>query len=333
VDRGLKRFLVSGEGASMVFTEGVRFLMVAAAVGAGGCARYSTTHPSWQPRFGPVLASEVIVGHASVGKRAWLATGNDALVRIDLDSGRFSRMEIHPLETGEHVWGLARTDAGELWTLLGRTTLARVGQNNGRVERRVRLHEPHLGVFGAGRELVFQVMNLHPPVRPLEAGATGGEMRHVWSEMRTRSLPFAPGAVAALNLVSCGTTSGSAVPCWFPDRPALTLTDRTGASREIALEGLPLVPPGKLLVSENPQGAVRDAVVTQGNEVWVLGSGEPSEKRSPARPGGWVLARYDFDGRLFRRVHLPQPGRVILGASADACLLLAWDGTVVEVRP
>jgi hypothetical protein len=305
--------------------------IVLAAVLAG-CARHGSPALSWEVKFGPVLGNELIVGHAIAGRTAWLTTGGDALVQIDFDAARYTRAALQPLHENEHVWGLARTNAGEMWTLIGRTTLAQV-EDDGAIVRRIALDEPHVGVFGGGRELLFQIMNFHPPSAALEAGPPGGATRHAWSGMRTRDLPFARGAVAALNLVSCGATAGAVIPCWFPDQPSLTLTDRSGASRVIVLDGLPVVAPEVLLASDNPRRPIRDVLVTETNAVWVLGSGEPPASDDVSeRPGGWLLARYDLDGRLFRRVQLPEPARLLLAVRDDTCLVLAWDGRVVEVR-
>jgi hypothetical protein len=310
----------------------IRSIVLAAALAGSGCARHGSPALSWEVKFGPVLGDELIVGHVIAGRTAWLATGGNALVQIDFDAARFTRVALRPLHENEHVWGLARTNAGEMWTLIGRTTLAQV-TDDGEIVRRIALDEPHVGLFGGGKELLFQVMNLHPPVAALESGPPGGAARHAWGGLRTRDLPFTRGAVAALNLVSCGTTAGAVIPCWFPDQPALTLTDRSGASHVVPLDGLPVVAPEVLLASDNPRRPVRDALVTAGNALWVLGSGEPPDGDPSTKPGGWVLARYDLDGRVFRRVQLPEPARVLLGARDDTCFLLAWDGRVVEVRP
>ena len=316
----------------MTLIDSIRSIVLAAALAGCGCARHGSPALSWEVKFGPVLGNEVVVGHVIAGRTAWLATGDDALVQIDFDAARYTRAALHPLHANEHVWGLARTNTGEMWTLIGRTTLGQI-KDDGEIVRRIALDEPHVGLFGGGRELLFQVMNFHPPSAALEAGHPGGAARHAWGGMRTRDLPFSRGAVAALNLVSCGATAGAVTPCWFPDQPALTLTDRSGASRVVSLDGLPVVAPEVLLASDNPRRPVRDALVTAENAVWVLGSGEPPGGDQSTRPGGWLLAKYDLDGRLFRRVQLPEPARVLLGGRDDTCWLLSWDGRVVEVRP
>lgn len=307
-------------------------VVVLLAAVASSCARAEPGTPSWEVRFGPVIGSEVIVGRVVSGRTAWIATASGALVRVDLDAGRHSRSAVHPLAEGERMWGLARTARDEMWSLLGRGTLARFTED-GTIQRRIALQEPHVGVFGSGKELLYQVMNFEPPVDALFAGPPGGARRRAWSGMRTRPLPLGRGSVAALNLVSCGATNGRWIPCWFPDQAAVTLADSSGASREIVLEGLPLIAPEILLASDNPRRPIRDAFVSASEDVWVIGSGEPPSSEAPERPGGWLLAKYDGTGRLFRRVQLPEPARLLLGVSGDRCLLLSWDGRIVEVRP
>lgn len=297
-----------------------------------GCSGSTGGSPLWDVRFGPVIGNELIVGRVVSGRTAWIATDADALVRVDLDSRRHTRRPLHPLADGEHIWGLASSGPDEMWTLLGRGALARFAED-GTIQRRISLTEPHVGLFGSGRDLVYQTMNFDPPADALTMGPPGGARRRPWSGMRTRALPLTRGAVAALNLVSCGASAGRTTPCWFPDQAAVTLADASGASRDMPLEGLPIVAPEVLLASDNPRRPVRDAFVSTTEDVWVISSGEPPEGGQAARPGGWLLARYDAGGRLFRRVQLPEPARLILGVTGDRCLLLSWDGHVVEVRP
>jgi hypothetical protein len=296
-----------------------------------GCVRPTGAATSWSVRFGPVIGSEEIVGRVVAGSSAWIATGGGALVHIDLQRGQSRRYDVHPLADGEHIRGLASTDRAGMWTLIGHRALARITRE-GLITRRIALAEPHAGIFTAGRELVFQVMSAQPPADALAAGPPGGLRRHKWSHMRTRALRIGGDSAASLNLVSCGATAGASVPCWFPDEAALTLTDASGLSREIVLDGLPTAAAEALFTSDNPRRPVRDAFVSATNAVWVIGSGASTGRDDPNRPGGWLLARYDSEGRLFRRVQLPEPARMLLAVSEDKCLLLTWDGRVVEVR-
>lgn len=305
-------------------------LIAIASVLASTCGGQSAVPRSWHVRFGPVMGNELIVGRVLSESHAWILTGGHAVVHIDVQAARHTRRVVTPLGDHEHLWGLGSTGDGTFWTLVGRSALGQLSAD-GRVQRRIDLAEPHVGLFGNGTELVYQVMNFQPPADALTAGPPGEAARRIWSRMRTRTLPLARTAVAALNLVSCGATASGTIPCWFPDRPAVTLTDPSGGSREITLEGLPVVQPEMLLASDNPRRPVRDAFVSRDNHLWVLGSGVAPTVEQTARPGAWVLARYDSDGRLERRLELPEPARLLLGASADWCVLLSWNGHVVEV--
>ena len=309
----------------------LRLLATGAAVAAlSGCVRPTGVATSWSVRFGPVIGSEEIVGRVVAGSNAWIATGGDALVHIDLQRGRSRRYDVHPLADDEHIHGLASDRTG-MWTLIGHRALARVTRE-GLITRRIALTEPHAGIFTAGRELVFQVTSAQPPADALAAGPPGGLRRHKWSHMRTRALRIGGDRAASLNLVSCGATAGASVPCWFPDQAAVTLTDASGLSREIVLDGLSTAAAGALFTSDDPPRPVRDAFVSAANAVWVIGAGEAPGRDDLNRPGGWLLARYDSEGRLFRRVQLPEPARLLLAVTEDRCLLLTWDGRVVEVR-
>lgn len=299
-----------------------------------GCSKPPRSTNAWSLKFGPVVSNELVVGRVIAGPLARIMTGADALVTVDLDRGTFSRSVVHPLAVDEHPWGLA-AEGDRLWTLLSRTVLAQI-QPDGLVVQRITLAEPHVGVFGTGAGLVYQLMNFQPPADALFTGPPGEAGRRVWGHMRTRALTLARTAVAALNLVSCGPTANGTVPCWFPDEPAVTLTSPAGASRQLALDGLPTVSPEVLLASDNPQRPVRDSFVAANGDLWVLGSGHGAEPSDLERRGGWLLAQDHQNGRLVRRTRLREPARLILAVGTgggQACLLLAWDGHIVEVQP
>ncbi|OFW05989.1 MAG: hypothetical protein A3H96_00180 [Acidobacteria bacterium RIFCSPLOWO2_02_FULL_67_36] len=305
---------------------------IAALLSIDGCARQTTPPARWRVRFGPIVGPTVIVGHVNTRSEAWLMTGADSLVHVNLEDGRSTTTKLEPLALGEHPWGLALLADGTLWTLLGRSVLGQVSPQ-GRVLRRIPLTRVHVGLFGGGRQLLYQVINFDPPVEALLAGPPGEAERRPWSGMRTRAFPLARAAVAALNFVSCGQATEGTIPCWFPDQAAVTLTDRSGASRELRLEGLPTVAPEVLLTSENPRRPVRDALLSQGGFLWVLGSGTPPRTEPTERPGGWLLNRYDSRGVMLHRMQLPEPARLLLSATDDGCLMLSTTGYVIEVHP
>lgn len=311
----------------------LRWMASAAAMAATiACTLSQARSEPWTVRFGPVLGDATIVGRVVSGRTAWVMTAEDALVRIELDGRQHARAQIHPLAPGEHVWGLAAADAFGFWTLLGDSTLAQV-RADGRVLHRIPLGEPHSGVFSGRGELLYQVMNFTPPVAALLAGPPGDAARRPWGGMRTRDLPLPRAQATALNLVSCGSTATATVPCWFPDRNVLTLTDSSGQSKEVTLDGFDTVTPHSLLTAGRPRRPIVDAIVSPAGELWVLGSGQPPAGKQDDRRGGMVLARYTLGGRPLQRTRLPEPARLLLGVTSDSALLLAWNGLIVEARP
>ena len=297
--------------------------------GTAACSR-STAQGSrtWSVLFGPIAANELIVGRTALGRQIWIATDSNALIHVEIDSRQFTRSTVTGLLPGERIWGLAQA-AGSLWTLAGRHTLARVDQGGAVLERR-ELSAPHMGLYSNGRQLIYQVANVQPPADAFMAGPPGDSGRTVWGNITTRAMPLVRGAVAALNLVSCGPPGGLEVPCWFPDSSSVALTDRSGRSVQLAIENVPAVAPEVLLASQNPQRPIRDAVVTTRGGLWVLASAEgPADER----PGGRQLIQFDSERRETGRLALPEPARLILRAADRSAVLLAWDGRVVEVRP
>src|SRR4051812_47221116 len=99
--------------------------LVLAAASAPGCSR-QTTASLWSVRSGPIIGNELIVGRVLAEGAVWIATGTDGLVRVDVERGTFTQSHIRTLMPGEHVWGLASTAPGELWTLIGRNVLGQI---------------------------------------------------------------------------------------------------------------------------------------------------------------------------------------------------------------
>lgn len=296
------------------------------------CTEPQASSQLWTMRFGPVIGDEPIVGRLVFGRTAWVMTANSGLVRIELDARQHTRVKVSPLASGETVWGLAAADPYGFWTLIGRSTLAQVS-GDGQVHQRIRLGEPHSGVYSGRGELLYQVMNLSPPAPALLAGPPGDAARRPWGAMTTRDLPLPRMQAAVANLVSCGPSATGTVPCWFPDRNVVTLTDPSGASTHIALDGVAAIDPQTLVTAARPRPPIRDAFVSPAGDLWVIVSGEPGAGGNDDRRGGWVLARYSLDGRVVQRAQLPEPARMVLGVTSESAIVLAWNGMIVEVRP
>ena len=150
--------------------------------------------------------------------------------------------------------------------------------------------------------------------------------------MTTRDLPLPRAQAVLMNMVGCGPPGPGGIACWFPDLPVVTITTLAGESREVTLEGMQPVDPQALLASDRPRRPILDAYVSGDDVMWVLGSGVPQDETFADARGGYLLARYALDGRLLEQIQLPEPARLLLGVTDSSCLLLSWNGYVVEVR-
>jgi hypothetical protein len=294
------------------------------------CERHPVPSGGWTVRFGPVVEQDVIVGRVAVGRRILLATNRRELIRVDADGHRSVRHSIGPLEATEQIWGLAAGPSIGLWTLVGYHTLAQIG-TDGRIQRRIRLEAPHSNVMTGFNTMLYQLVNFESGVEAIYEGPPGESARRPWGAMRTRDLPVPRVQAAILNTVSCAPAGPAGIPCWFVDRPVVTLTVESGESREITLEGLAAIAPADLFGAAPPRRPIFDVQQSSAGDLWVLAAGEPSTKDLEAERGGWLLARYTAEGKLIARVQLPEPARLLLAVTDASCLLLSWNGYVVEV--
>jgi len=298
----------------------------------GGCQASPLAQPSAVADvtkvFGPVIGQEVIRGREQTAGEVLLLTGS-AIVRVDLEGRRAVTTPI-ALERGEACWGLAALADGSVWTLQGRSAVIRV-EADGSVSRVIPLEEPHAGLFASGDRLIFQKAVGSATEPALFAGVPGSTARAAWSEMTMRSVPgIARAQASALSLVACGQSATPERPCWFPDEAAVSLIAADGATRRIALSGLPSIAPEVLLTAENPRRPVRDAYVDAQSRIWVLSSGD-APPRAMEIPGGWLLARYRADGTPDGQVRLAQPVRLLLRVEPRRLIVLAGSGDVSEV--
>lgn len=279
--------------------------------------------------FGPVISAEVIAGRTQSGDETLLLAGGLDIVRIDVAARRSARTSLG-LGPGESCWGLARLSNGQVWTLKGRHAVVRL-DDAGRIVEEVALSAPHFGLFAAGDRLVYQEAVFTPPGPALVIDSTGGQRRPPWSGITTRTFErLARASVAALNMVSCGTTRTNQRACWFPDEAAVFLVDSEGGTKRVDLAGLDVVPPETLLTSDNPARPVRDAYVDAVGDIWVLSTGTTPAGANDT-PGGWILARYGADGAAKGQSRLAEAARVILRVDAGRITLLLSSGYVGEV--
>ncbi len=283
------------------------------------------------PLFGPVISHQVIGGHADDrGDRVWLLANGTEVVRVDLKEGVATRTPI--ATTAGSCWGLARLRDGSLWTLKGRSTLARIAPDGG-LAREISLPESHFGLYASDDRLVYQPARFVAAGPLLFSGAPGDLHPEPWSAILPRAFPtLARASATALNMVACGSTRTGEQPCWFPDDTSVALVRADGRTRRLALDGLTRVAPEVLLTSDNPARPLRDVFVDEGGSLWVLSSGTAPPNRAE-ETGGWLLAHYTGAGTLVRIRRLADPVRLILRAEPGRLIVLTGAGMVGEVAP
>jgi hypothetical protein len=309
-----------------------RALAVAGLAGslAAACDGRRMPAAEWTVRFGPVVGQEAIVGRVAVGRRTLLATSGPELIRVDVDGHRSVRHPIGPLDAGEQIWGLAAGPAIGVWTLVGYHTLAQLGAD-GRIERRLPLEAAHANVLSGHGNLLYQLVSFEPGVEAVYSGPPGEAARRPWGTILTRDLPLPRAQAALVNMISCGPAGPAGIPCWSVDRPVVTLTTEAGASTDVVLDGLAGIAPAALFGAAPPRRPIFDVRQSSGGDLWVLAAGEPSTSTLAGERGGWLLARYTTEGKPLARIQLPEPARLLLGVTDASCILLAWNGHVVEV--
>ena len=281
--------------------------------------------------FGPAVGRDTITGRADDAGGVLLMVGGTSLVRIDLTTRQRSEVSLQT-KSGEPFWGLARLADATLWTLNGQNTLTQIAAD-GKTIREVGASNAYLGIFSGGDRLVMQRVSL-PVWTPAMITVIPDEGNgRPWGGMTVRGFErLASGAAAAMNLVSCGTTEGAEMPCWFPEEPAISLMTADGTTRRVELEGLPRLAPEVLINAAAPMRPIRDVFIERDGTIWVLASGEAPSSAGNL-PGGWLLARYGPQGQPIDRRALPEPVRVILRAKSGRALVLTGAGMVAEVQP
>jgi hypothetical protein len=222
------------------------------------------------------------------------------------------------LTRGDKVWGLACLSDGTLWTMASPRSVARVDER-GQVRERIPVHLPRVAMFGAGDRLLFQQLPSPPGVSVL-ATSPPREPTAIrpWAGLTTRTVSTRADQLAR-NLTNCGIGSGRWMPCWFADDLRFTISDGRSA-RVVALNGLHT---GTL----DKEAPIWDVALTPSDYVWVLiNLGGARDHRAGGR---LVRAREGTSDVI--AASLDPPARQILLASESRCLLLAADGSLVEV--
>lgn len=276
-----------------------------------------------------VLAGHTIVGRAAGFESILLLTDEPALVTVDARSLHATRRVLADVPDPERIWGLARLDDGTIWTLLDRKLLAQLTPE-GRVARRIALDQPHLGLFGLGRELVYQLLPSPGQTSALTAGPPGTSERRPIGGLSLRESDDRRAEVWVRNLVYCGLSRGSALPCWFTDQAVIDLIEPDGHQRQIRLPILDVEPPHRPSSVTDPQQPIWDAILLR-DEVLVLSRSITSPAEHKAESPAWHLWRFGLDGRVRSRCRIDAGPRILLDADDASGSFLTWEGTPQRV--
>lgn len=298
-------------------TPALLFLALATIVGA----RAEPSRTILVPRIGTSGArapATLIVGRAGCGSVTFLLTDSLQLVEVSPGALALTVRSTEGFGPGERPWGLACLDDGSLWTMADPNELAQLGRD-GRVVGRVAVRPARVALFGIGDRLLYQELPLRvgaPALATSRPRRPGDEVP--WPGLRSRRAGSREDELTR-NLVTCGMPHGGSIPCWFADEDRVLVS--SGAHvQQVDLEAIrpaladPMVPLWDV------------ALVDDG--AWVLGTaGRPEAGH---RVGG-RLFRLDSQYRPRAWLDLAPAARLLVGASADRCVLLSVDGRLMEV--
>jgi hypothetical protein len=302
-----------------VFASSVLTLVFASAASRGGHAASGSD---------ATAAVQVIVGRAASGSDVLLLTEEPALLVVTPSNGAIRRTPV----TGVRgkVWGLAGRSDGSLWTLVDDRRLVRLAE--GRAAEEIALSQPHLGLFGWGDTLIYQVHTRDAGAPVLRHGPAGNQNRRPFGSLTVRAPADKnlPGAWLA-NLARCGMGGGDQLPCWSVGENFIDRVSRAGLGSPVTLGNLQptavITPAGT-----NANRPIVDAYLGASGELWVLSTagGPPAPPNTPQH--AWSLFHYARDGSLLSEAKLDAPARLILDVQGRDCYVLFRPEVVKRVR-
>ena len=267
---------------------------------------------------------EIVIGRTRDSSRVRLLTTEQRLLSIELSDLSVQSHAVVGLAPDETLWGLAGTSRG-LWTLVGGSTAARLA-DDGRVEERVALGTPQLGIFGIGDMLLLQPASLAVGEAVLRRVDFDRDEGWPVGSLRTSGFPTRAETLAR-NLVGCGSTQTRELPCWFNHDQTIDRVTADGDGRllhlgshhigwtELQRDTAPIDQPGPIV----------DAHIDRGGRVWVL-------LRRPTSEGPeFALMRYPDTGDPTFTTTVPGRPRLILDAHDRRCVVLVGTGRVITV--
>jgi hypothetical protein len=282
---------------------------------AGSVAQLHAHTIDGAPRIPPTL----IVGRAVCGQSTRLLTERADLIVMTHATRNVAVRAVKGLQLTDTPWGLACLADGSLWTLGTARTLVRISEE-GVVRERVELKAPRLVLFGFADRLLFIDMPvlLATPLLTTALPRGKGESRP-WPQFLARATA-SRADLFARNFVNCGIGDGRSLPCWFADERKVIVSDGVNAS---AVSFATLHSPD--VAAATP---IWDLAMGSADSLWLLpGTGGGAS----GAVNGRRLIKTNKSGTELASVQLPSPARMILEATDTTCVLLAVDGTLVEV--
>ena len=268
----------------------------------------------------PVVPQAEIVGRAVCRGSTWLLTKSADLIRLNHDSRTSTTQRASDVRPDDSFWGLACLEDGNLWTLATGHVLARM-TTNGTIVERVVMAMPQLEVFGVQDRLVFLGLPIVPdrPVLSVASRGSPGTVRP-WLGLVGRA-SFGSGPSFPTNLVDCGISFASRLPCWFADRSRISISDGTIA-REVALPWLDES-------GVNRAAPIRDAALMPDGSMWVLAAS--SAATLDGRRVSQKLSHVTPSGVEQESVPLTPAARLIAWVDTTGCVLLSVTGNLLRV--
>ena len=272
-----------------------------------------------------VSPDEVVLGRVRVDEAVWLLTDTKRLVRFSVPHRTSTAVSVSGLGRDDEDWGLASVGQGPLLTLLGPSTVVEVGMD-GKVARRLALRQPHVGIYGVRGGLLVQPVNATSGSAALEWISSPGDVGRVVGTLRITRFGTRAETLAR-NLVGCGLSLTSELPCWFNQDPRV---HRVGFGDEGSIVELGAVWGNATGRGDRPldeAGPVIDAHIASDNGLWVLtrtsGRGERGENDE--------VARYAPDGTQTHRRELAGRVRCMLDVSGTNGIFLSREGYPIVV--
>ena len=220
---------------------------------------------------------------------------------------------------------MATSPDGRLWTLIGTNRLAEI-RDDGRIAERVSTKAHYIGLFSVANTVLVQSATPaagRPALQSLDLKTMltrpAGSLRSVQFATRLDTL--------AQNLVSCGSTRGGELPCWFAQGLNVDRVSTKGDGRQHRLRGVGVRPPDPNAVRlEEMSGPIIDAHIDALGRLWVLVR-RSNDQHQPEH----VVVRYSALDELQHVLAAPVTSRLILTARGSDCLLLTGNGQFATI--